>query len=279
MEIGSNLDIRGVFSDVTYSANYLSIPGFALENHVSHIGMIAGGTGITPCYQIIKHSLASKSDKTVISLVYSNSTADDILLKDELVELAKNHPDRFKVHFTVTQSKEPVEGWSQRRIDDDMIKNHLEAPANNSARSYVLVCGPSAFSDKAKMILSNLDYKYSTLLGMPNKYPEAPTNVLGKLHRKSPHTIYWIVSFLVIALIWSFSRGKIGFNGRFCVEGFKNERNATRYAYRIINNPDWATGAITDDKVCDFDPLVGQIISWALYIPHQVIQWWIIYKA
>lgn len=92
---------------------------------------------------------------------------------------------------------------------------------------------------------------------MPNKYREAPTNWLGKIHRKSPHTVYTISSLIILALIWSFSQGKIGLNGRFCVEGFKNERNAVRYAYRIINDPDWATGAITPDKVCDFDPYIG----------------------
>lgn len=31
LEIGANLNIRGVFSDVTYKANYLSIPGFCIE--------------------------------------------------------------------------------------------------------------------------------------------------------------------------------------------------------------------------------------------------------
>ena len=49
--------------------------------------MIAGGTGIAPCYQIIKAALSSKNDKTKINLIYSNTTVDDILLKDELLEL------------------------------------------------------------------------------------------------------------------------------------------------------------------------------------------------
>lgn len=86
---------------------------------------------------------------------------------------------------------------------------------------------------------------------MPNKYPEAPTNWLGKIHRKSPHSVYWFVIIVIVALIWSFSRGNIGLNGRFCVEGFKNEKNLTRYAYRIIKDPDWANGAITPDRVCN----------------------------
>lgn len=51
-------------------------------------------------------------------MIYSNSTLDDVILKDELVELSKLHPDRFKLHFTVTQVKDGIpEGWSATRID------------------------------------------------------------------------------------------------------------------------------------------------------------------
>lgn len=131
-----------------------------------------------------------------------------------------------------------------------MIEKHFEPPTMHTSKNYVLVCGPSGFTDKSKLILSSTNYNYKTLLGMPNKYPESPTNLLGRIHRKSPHSVMWAVIVIIVALIWSFSRGKIGFNGRFCVEGFKNEKNATRYAYRIINNADWATGAITEDRVC-----------------------------
>ena len=49
--------------------------------------MIAGGTGITPCYQIIKAALSDPKDKTIINMVYSNTTEDGILLKDELMKL------------------------------------------------------------------------------------------------------------------------------------------------------------------------------------------------
>jgi cytochrome-b5 reductase len=49
--------------------------------------MIAGGTGITPCYQIIKAVLNNPNDKTKVNLVYSNTTQEDILLKDELLNL------------------------------------------------------------------------------------------------------------------------------------------------------------------------------------------------
>jgi hypothetical protein len=52
MEKGSEMKVRGTFSDVLYraGANILCVPGFADAIKVKNINMIAGGTGIAPCY-------------------------------------------------------------------------------------------------------------------------------------------------------------------------------------------------------------------------------------
>ncbi|NXD32787.1 NCB5R reductase, partial [Spelaeornis formosus] len=42
------------------------------RNLAPHLLMIAGGTGITPMYQIIKSSLKDAADQTKISLIYAN---------------------------------------------------------------------------------------------------------------------------------------------------------------------------------------------------------------
>jgi len=54
-----------------------------IENKVK-IGCIAGGTGITPCYQVIQSVLDNKDDKSQLSLIFGNRTTKDILLKEEL---------------------------------------------------------------------------------------------------------------------------------------------------------------------------------------------------
>jgi hypothetical protein len=230
--------------------------------------MIAGGTGIAPCYQIVKASLENPKDSVIINMIYSNSTFDDVLLKDELIELSKLHADRFKLHFTVTQIKDNIpEGWSANRIDEQMIKQHLVKPSMTDASNYVLVCGPPGMMDKGKEILNSLNYNYKTMLGAPNKYPLAPTNWVGRLWRYNPFIIMWAVCFFIMAIIWSYSRGKIGFDGKFCVEGFKNEKGLTRYAYRLVNDPKFAT--LGDPPAeCITDGIWGEIISWVLYVPH-----------
>lgn len=60
--------------------------------------MIAGGTGITPMYQVAHAILKDPRDRTDISLIFGNISEEDILIPEELDALAKAHPKRFKVN-------------------------------------------------------------------------------------------------------------------------------------------------------------------------------------
>ena len=52
--------------------------------NAKQISMIAGGTGITPMYQVIKAVLKNPDDDTQLSLLYANQSPDDILLFEHL---------------------------------------------------------------------------------------------------------------------------------------------------------------------------------------------------
>jgi cytochrome-b5 reductase len=41
-----------------------------------------------------------------MSLLFANQSEDDILLKDELEEVAKTHPTQFKLWYTVDRPQE-----------------------------------------------------------------------------------------------------------------------------------------------------------------------------
>lgn len=94
---GDRLDFKGPIPKLPYETNKWK-----------HIGMVAGGTGITPMLQVVHRSLSDAQDKTRINLLFGNVTPDDILLKPELDQLAKRYPDRFKVSYTLDR---PVPGW------------------------------------------------------------------------------------------------------------------------------------------------------------------------
>lgn len=73
LTIGKTLQFRGPMGRFKYQPNMKEF-----------FGMVAGGTGITPMFQVMKAILENPQDKTKICLIFGNITVDDILLKPEL---------------------------------------------------------------------------------------------------------------------------------------------------------------------------------------------------
>jgi cytochrome-b5 reductase len=77
-----------------------------------HLGIIFGGTGITPMLQIIRAIIRGRPqdggvDQTRVDLIFANVNPDDILLKQDLGRLAKED-EGFRVHYVLSH---PPEGW------------------------------------------------------------------------------------------------------------------------------------------------------------------------
>jgi len=62
---------------------------------------VAGGSGITPMLQVASEIVNNPEDKTQVSLIFANQTEDDIILRDELDQMAAKH-DNFQVHACPT---------------------------------------------------------------------------------------------------------------------------------------------------------------------------------
>jgi cytochrome-b5 reductase len=52
---------------------------------------------------MIEEVLFNPDDKTKVTLLFANTSLDDILLKQELDKWAQKYPDRFKVYYTVSK--------------------------------------------------------------------------------------------------------------------------------------------------------------------------------
>ncbi|OAE32337.1 hypothetical protein AXG93_3017s1070 [Marchantia polymorpha subsp. ruderalis] len=143
MKEGDYLECKGPKGRFRYTPNMMRA-----------FGMIAGGTGLTPCYQVTRAILENPKDKTNVSLIYANVTFEDILLKDDLDRMAKMYPDRFKVYYVLNQAPADWQG-GVGFVSADMIKDHLPAPA---ADIQVLRCGPPPMNKAMGMHLDNLGY-------------------------------------------------------------------------------------------------------------------------
>ncbi|KAG2463167.1 NB5R2 reductase, partial [Polypterus senegalus] len=113
--------------------------------------LIYKGRGITPMLQLIRHITSDPKDNTVCHLIFANQTEKDILLRSELEQIAKEHPDQFKLWYTLDKAPQ---GWkySSGFIDADMIRNHMPSPEEDVL---VVMCGPPPMIQYA--CLPNLD--------------------------------------------------------------------------------------------------------------------------
>lgn len=156
MKIGDTIDFRGPNGLLVYNGNgqFAIRPDKKSEPKVRkfrHVGMISGGTGITPMLQLIRSITADPADNTKCSLIFANQTEEDILLRKELDEVHRNHPDKLSLWYTLDK---PSEGWKYSKgfVDADMIKDHLPPPAKDVL---IVMCGPPPMIQHA--CLPNLD--------------------------------------------------------------------------------------------------------------------------
>ncbi|CAI2177791.1 13893_t:CDS:2 [Funneliformis geosporum] len=135
LKIGDKFEARGPIVTLPYAPNMKK-----------HIGMICGGTGITPMYQLINYILQNPDDRTKIYLIYANITKEDILLYNDFKELSKNHPKQLKIYYTLDKPPKD-EFWTQGvgYVSEEMVKENIPAPNEDVL---VLVCGPSGMMRK-----------------------------------------------------------------------------------------------------------------------------------
>ncbi|KAI9314581.1 hypothetical protein BX666DRAFT_1879610 [Dichotomocladium elegans] len=130
LKVGETLEVKGPFQKYKWE-----------ENKVEHLGMIAGGTGITPMLQVIRHVFGKNSDDktTKITLLFANQTEEDILLREELEGYAKQYGDRFKVVYALDRPPKDWEGLTGF-VTAEAIKKYMPGPEDEKAK--IFICGP-----------------------------------------------------------------------------------------------------------------------------------------
>lgn len=108
-------------------------------NKHNHICLIAGGTGITPMYQLAREIFKNPEDKTKVTLVFGNVSEEDILLKKELQDLENTYPQRFRAFYVLDN---PPAEWTGGKgfISKELLKTVLPEPKEENIKLFV--CGP-----------------------------------------------------------------------------------------------------------------------------------------
>lgn len=79
-------------------------------------------------------------------MVFANRYEIDILLREELDEFARQHPEQLQLHYLLSR---PSEQWTQ-------FKGHVNAalvsevfPSGADQKVFALLCGPPGFIEEA----------------------------------------------------------------------------------------------------------------------------------
>ena len=133
------------------------------EIKATQIGLIAGGTGINPIYQIMDYVFRNNTQEcaalVTCHLLFANHSVQDILLYHELMNM-NSKCENLHVHLTVSRTDEEWKG-EVGRVDEDMIRKYMPAPSDETV---VLVCGPVGFVKMSIHSLKNIGHDAQRIL-------------------------------------------------------------------------------------------------------------------
>ncbi|KAM5353376.1 hypothetical protein ACJ41O_000026 [Fusarium nematophilum] len=144
LEVGDEVQFRGPKGAMRYQRGLCK-----------KIGMLAGGTGITPMFQIIRAICEDDRDLTEISLIYANRSEEDILLREELEAFARRYPQNLKLYYLLDNAPKDWAygvGFVTKNIMADKFPAH-------GPDSKVMLCGPPGMVNAAKKSLANLGFQ------------------------------------------------------------------------------------------------------------------------
>ena len=167
LNIGETFKFKGPNGRLEYLGNgefgikqLKSQGGEIVKKRYNNIGMIAGGSGITPMIPIIRNILSDENDSTKINLLFANKNEEDIILRDKLENRHEEFSDQYKYFYTVD---EPSENWNGFTgfINSKMITDTMPPPSDDTL---ILLCGPpKMISQAVKPTLEELNYPKETI--------------------------------------------------------------------------------------------------------------------
>ncbi|CAH6722290.1 plasma membrane-associated coenzyme Q6 reductase Pga3p [[Candida] jaroonii] len=131
-------------------------------NMANEIGLIAGGSGITPILQVITRIITTPEDNTKLSLIFANDTENDILLKEEIDQITEKYPN-LSVHYTLV---DPPANWKGEvgYVSKEMIQKYLPKPIGDNR---LFICGPPEMKRSLIDITQELGWPATTMKSDP----------------------------------------------------------------------------------------------------------------
>jgi ring-1,2-phenylacetyl-CoA epoxidase subunit PaaE len=122
---------------------------FTLPEHPwpGYFCFLAAGSGITPCYALIKAVLTTGNNPIV--LFYSNRNKEDAIFYTQLLQMQEQHPDRFRIHFFFSDHHDLYHRRLSKWLLDQLIDKYI--PDKHNVLYYL--CGPYDYMQMAEIVL------------------------------------------------------------------------------------------------------------------------------
>lgn len=150
LPIGNTINIRGPTGRMEYKGSGVFeriVRKKPVQDKYSSMILLCGGTGLTPMLQIAKHVLSDPKDKTMVYMLFANSTVPDVILREYLEEMQKEFQAQFKL--TLAVSRPGSDSWphftgrfNAKALQKMVDEGKLPKPTKEVGSA---ICGPPGF--------------------------------------------------------------------------------------------------------------------------------------
>lgn len=201
------------------------------DDGIQQYFFLAAGSGITPCFSLIKTLLATTSKQVV--LIYSNRDKSDTIFYQQLVALQQQYADRFQIRFLFSNNFDVYNGRLSNWLLQQLLKQYLIAPLE---QTLFYMCGPFEYMQMVTITLLNegvpsSNIKKENFSTLPRLVKPAPpdTNAhtvtihlnkeVSAIKVQYPNTILAAAKQAGIAIPYSCEAGRCGSCVATCTKG------------------------------------------------------------
>jgi ferredoxin-NADP reductase len=127
-------------------AGFFTLP--QIPDPARHFCFLAAGSGITPCFSLIKTILGSGDNK--VTLIYSNRNREDVIFFNALLELQEKYASRFTARFLYSENNDLYNKRMSKWLLEHFLLQYFEKDLDNTL---FYLCGPYEYMQTIEITL------------------------------------------------------------------------------------------------------------------------------